>query len=150
MLTKKIATKIIIILLVILAAGWFLIKKTAPKESEIISQKGIHWHAQLIIKIFGQRQEIPALVGLAKGEKPIHTHEADGVIHLEFNGLVKKEDIKLGRFFEIWDKKFSRDCIFDKCSGAAGQLKMLVNGQPNSEFENYPMRDGDKIEITFE
>ena len=63
---------------------------------------------------------------------------------------VKKDDIKLGKFFDIWGKTFNKACIFDKCSGSDGQVNMLVNGELNSEFENYTMKDGDKIEIIFE
>ena len=80
----------------------------------------------------------------------MHTHEADSVIHMEFSGLVREDDIRLGRFFEIWGKKFNRDCIFDKCNGPEGRLKMFVNQQPNYQFENHIMRDRDKIEIIFE
>lgn len=69
---------------------------------------------------------------------------------MEFSGLVKKDDVRLGRFFEIWRKQFTKDCIFDTCDGSGGKLKMLVNGRENFEFENYIMRDRDKIEIIFE
>jgi hypothetical protein len=134
----------------IFAGGWFLATRPSLPDSEIISRQGIHWHPEISITILGQKQVIPANIGLGVAERPIHTHEKDGVIHLEFRGLVKKEEIKLGRFFEIWGKKFNKDCIFDKCNGLEGQLKMLVNGEPNSEFENYVMRDRDKIEIIFE
>ena len=69
---------------------------------------------------------------------------------MEFSGLVKESDLRLGRFFEIWGKTFSQDCIFDKCAGPQNQLTMLINGKENFEFESYIMRDGDKIEIIFE
>lgn len=124
--------------------------KSVTKESEIISRRGIHWHTLLTIKILGQYQDIPANVGLGIAENPVHTHAADGVLHMEFPGLVKKDDIEVGKFFEIWGKKFNKDCIFDKCSGSDGQLKMFVNDKENLEFESYIMRDGDKIEIIFE
>lgn len=130
---------------------WFLLTKYSTSESDIIANNGLHWHADLSIKISGQEQDIPAGIGLGGlPHKPVHTHDRDGVIHMEFSGLVRKEDIKLGKFFQIWGKTFNKDCIFDKCSGSDGQLKMLVNGKDNPEFENYVMRDGDKIEIIFE
>lgn len=129
---------------------WFVQSRSPSPESEIIAKKGIHWHPNLTIKILGQEEEIPGGIGLTPLEQSIHTHEADNMIHLEFPGIVRKNDIKLGRFFEIWGKKFNKDCIFDKCSGAEGKVKMLVNEKENSEFENYVMRDGDKIEVIFE
>jgi len=120
------------------------------EESAVLAPNGIHWHAHLSIKILGQEQEIPAGIGLGVVENPIHTHEPDGVIHMEFSGRVTEDDIRLGKFFKIWGKTFNKDCIFDKCSGPEGQLKMFVNGQENFDFENYVMRDGDRIEIIFQ
>ncbi|MDO8436206.1 MAG: cupredoxin domain-containing protein [bacterium] len=140
----------IIGVVVIGGAVWFLSIKPSAPESEIISKKGIHWHADLSIKILGQLQDIPAGIGLGITEHYIHTHESDGIIHIEFPGLVRRDDIRLGQFFEIWGKKFNKECIFDKCNGLDGKLKMLVNGNENSDFENYVMRDKDKIEIIFE
>lgn len=145
--------KIILIFgIIILAIGvWFFLSNSSTPESDIVARNGLHWHANLSIKILGEKQDIPAGIGLERlPHKPMHTHDRDSVIHMEFAGLVKKEDIKLSQFFKIWGEIFSKDCIFDKCSGAEGQLRMLVNGQLNSEFENYIMKDEDKIEIIFE
>ena len=141
---------IIISIVVIFIVGWFLVSKISSPKSEIIARNGLHWHAELNIKIFSQVQQIPAGVGLGIAENPIHTHDTDSVIHMEFSGLVTKNDLKISRFFKIWGKRFNKDCVLDKCSGQDGQVKMMVNGEPNSEFENYIMKDNDKIEIIFE
>ncbi len=130
--------------------GWFLATRSPLPESEIISNQGIHWHTELSITILGQQQDIPANIGIGITEQPIHTHGEDNIIHLEFTGLVTKDDIQLGRFFEIWGRNFSQDCIFTKCNGPEGKVKMFVNFEPNFEFENYIIRDKDKIEIFFE
>lgn len=143
--------KIIIFFIIIIAAlgGWLLVSRSS--DQELVARNGLHWHANLSINIFGENQDIPPGIGLAGlPHKPLHTHDRDNVIHLEFSGMVRKDDIKLGSFFEVWGKTFNQDCIFDKCSGEQGQLKILVNGKENSEFANYIMRDGDKIEIVFE
>lgn len=145
--------KVLITLIVvggIFVSVWFLSKKFSLPESEIISRQGIHWHAQLTIRIIGQEQEIPSQIGMGAQEFPLHTHTSDGAIHMEFPGLVRKKDLKLGQFFKIWGKKFSKECIFDKCLGPEGALKMLINGEENNDFENYQMKDGDKIEIIYE
>lgn len=124
-------------------------KPAAPK-SNIVAKGGIHWHTKLSIKILDQYQDIPSNIGIGITHLPIHTHDADGVIHMEFSGIVKEDDIRLGRFFENWGKSFNKDCVLDKCSDPDGQFKMLVNGEKNSEFENYIMKDEDKVEIVFE
>jgi hypothetical protein len=120
----------------ILALGWFLVTRPSTPESEIILKEGIHWPADLTIKILGRYQKIPGNIGIGITGLPVHTHKADSVIHMEFSGLVREDDIRLGRFFEIWGKKFNRDCIFDKCNGPEGRLKMLVNQESNYQFEN--------------
>ena len=117
---------------------WF-VQNRPTVSAEVISRSGLHWHATLSI-IDGKKQVIPANIGLGVVENPIHTHDTDGIIHLEFNGLVTSEELKLGRFFEVWRKDFSK----------GKTVKMLVNGEENNEFENYMMKNGDVIEIRYE
>lgn len=151
-LIKKVAFAATIV--VILAGGIFgLIQfssnKPAGLETKIITKQGIHWHADLSIKILDQYQEISSNIGIGITHLPIHTHDSDGVIHMEFSRLVNEDDIKLRSFFKNWGKNFNKNCIFDKCNGPDGQLKILINDQPNFEFENYVMKDNDKLEIIF-
>lgn len=68
------------------------------------------------------------------------THDTDNIIHMEFSGLVRKDDLKIGKFFIIWGKQLRGD----------GFVKMTVNGQENTDFDNYLMKDGDKIEIFYQ
>lgn len=116
----------------------------------IIAHNGIHWHPKLDIYIKGILQTIPAGVGLSPIEHPIHTHDPDNVIHLEFSGLTTVNNTRLQEFFIIWGKQFNSNCIFDNCNGPSGTVKMFVNGKPNNEFEKYPMKDYDQIEIRYE
>lgn len=155
---KKIIKKIafIAIILLIVSIGAFGIYRAAKKSvsssptNEIISRSGLHWHSELRIKILGKEQDVPANIGIGITHQPIHTHAPDHIIHMEFSGVVRKNDLALGRFFEIWGKQFNSECIFDKCASAENKLKMFVNAKENLEFENYQMKDGDKIEIIFE
>lgn len=117
---------------------WLIDRQPPIQESDIISRQGIHWHPHLRIVINGKEQEIPANIGIGIVHAPIHTHDDTGTLHLEFSGLVKKDDIKLGQFFKIWGKPFP-----------SFNVKMLVNGKENTEFENYLMQDKDEIEIIF-
>ena len=130
--------------------GWYVATRPPVPESEILSESGLHWHPELAIYIDGKREDIPGSIGLGAVHNPIHTHDPDNVIHLEFSGLVRKDDLRLGKFFEVWGKKFNSECIFDSCSGPAGTVMMSVNGKPNIEFEKYEMQDKDKIEIRYE
>ncbi len=147
---SKIAIAVILVGGGIGALGWYIAKQPPTPASNIISRDGIHWHPELSIYIKGKQQEIPANIGIGVTHQPLHTHDATGVIHLEIQGFVTKDDIKLGRFFKIWGKLFNSDCIFDSCNGPGGKIKILVNGRENTEFENYPMQDKDKIEIRYE
>lgn len=137
---------------VVLGLIWFISTRPPLPESEIVSRIGIHRHADLSIKILGKYQDIPANIGISAvgGHRPVHTHELDGVVHMEFSGLVREKDIMLGIFFQNWGKEFSQNCIFDKCNGPDGKVKMFVNGEQNFEVENYIMKDKDKIEIVYE
>lgn len=134
----------------IFGGSQFLSSNPSMPASEVVSKQGIHWHTDLTIKILGQYQDISANIGIGITHRPIHTHDPDGVIHMEFSGLVRKNDVRLNRFFEIWGKEFNKDCIFDQCNESDGEVKMFVNEEPNFEFENYVMQDKDKIEIIFE
>lgn len=127
------------------------INNVAGSENDpIISHTGIHFHPKIDIYIKGQLQTIPADVGLRPIEHPIHTHDADNIIHLEFSGLTTLNNTRLQEFFKIWGKQFNSNCIFDYCNGPSGTLRMLVNGQPNNDFEKYPMKDEDQIEIHYD
>lgn len=154
--TKKSGFKtlgIVFVSIVVLVGGGWWILSQEPQEpiegSEIIAKKGIHWHPEISIFIKGEKMEIPANIGLGVTHSPVHTHDADGVIHLEFSGIVREDDIKLGKFFKEWDKTLNSECIFEFCNGEEGTVTVTVNGELNTEFENYIMKDGDKIEIIF-
>ena len=113
----------------------------AEDSGELVSRAGLHWHPELKITVKGKEQIIPANVGLGAVHNPIHTHDSSGIIHLEFSGLVREDDLKLSNFFEIWGKDFREFGV---------SLTMYVNGEKNEEFENYSMKDGDKIELRYE
>ena len=89
-------------------------------------------------------------MGIGIRHEPIHTHDSSGTLHLEMQGMVRRKDIELERFFEIWGKQFNSNCVLEFCNGSEGTLKMFVNGQPNQEFDKYQMKDGDLIEIRYE
>lgn len=142
----KIIGIIITLTIMIIIGGVFLFPKQSDSSvptDQIVAEKGLHWHPKLEIYVKGQKQEIPAKIGLGAVHGKIHTHTEDakdGVIHMEMSGLVRKEDTKLGKFFLAWGK----DINF------GGNPKMTVNGKENMDLNNYLMKDGDNIEIRYE
>ncbi len=109
----------------------------------------IHWHPHLTIIINEQEQVIPAEIGLQQTpHSPVHTHETDGIIHLE-NSRPTAENMKLKFFFDVWNKKFNKECIFEFCNSGDKKVKFTVNGKENTDFENYIMADGDKMVIEY-
>lgn len=154
----KIIGGITIAIVVILIGGVFLLTKQQSEEAsvpeaQIVSRRGIHWHPRLTVLIKTEKQDIPADFGLGAVHSPIHTHAADskeGVLHMEMSGLVTKDETKLNKWFQLWSKQFNSNCIFAKCNGPEGTVKMTINGEENKEFDNYLMKDGDNIEIRYE
>ena len=110
----------------------------------------VHWHAQLNIIINGEEITIPANVGIPVDSgnnvhpEVIHTHATDNILHKE-----GPADLTLGNFFDVWDRTFSSECIFDFCNSEEGTVKMYVNGQPNTEFGDYIFKDNDIIAIEY-
>lgn len=144
--------KIIAYALGVLFLGSVIWLFSLPKlpEKEILSSSGLHWHADVSIKIKGENIEIPTDIGIGATHNPIHTHDNTGKLHLEFGGVVRKSDLELGKFFSVWGKTFSDGCLLDKCNGPDGRLTMLVNGATSTEYQKHSMQDGEKIELIFE
>ena len=101
---KKILMIAAVVLIVgggILGGGLLLGERQPSPGVEMIAARGIHWHTVLTIKILGQYPEIPAHIGLATAERPIHAHATEGRIHMELPGLVSKDVFRLVAFFRF-------------------------------------------------
>src|SRR3989344_5256385 len=112
-----------------------------PNDPNVVATNGLHWHPQLAIYVKGEKIEIPQNIGIGAVHQPMHTHDDLPIIHLEFPALVRTQDIMLGRFFEIWGKDMR---------SFGSNMRMMVNGGENTEYENYIMGDGDKIELHYD
>jgi len=122
-------------------------------EDQIVVRQGLHWHPRLEIYINGEKQEFTDSIGLGAVHQKMHTHREDykdGVVHMEMEGLVTKDQTRLGNFFRIWGKEFNSTQIFDNKNSSEGTVKMAVNSKDNTDFENYQMKDGDLIIIRYE
>ncbi|MBI4096860.1 MAG: hypothetical protein HY428_00400, partial [Candidatus Levybacteria bacterium] len=115
----KVIGGIALVTIVILVGAVFLLSKgneQSVPQDQIVANNGLHWHPKLAIYIKGQKQEIPANIGIGAVHQKIHTHDEDakdGVVHMEMQGVVTKDDTKLGNFFRIWGKDFNSTQIFD-------------------------------------
>jgi hypothetical protein len=168
---KKTIIAVTLIAIVVIGAGWFYSRskssttntQRSAQTGEIVSSTGIHWHPQLSIYIKGQKQVIPANIGIGKqyanskwydpmmSMTDFHTHDTSGELHWEvMEGPVTRDHVTLKAFFEVWGKTFNANQIFDAKNGPDETVKMTVNGQPNTEFNNYQVKDKDKIEVRYE
>ncbi len=123
-------------------------KLTAPKNNNVSKNdvpclvpniplvQHIHPHLQILV---GSKEEIvPAEIGLGGScERALHTHATDGVIHVESQD---SREYTLGDFFSVWGKSIARD-------GYA--VAITADGEPVSDSENFKLRDGQKIVITY-
>lgn len=110
-------------------------------DPDVIVRNGLHWHPRLEIYVKGEKIEIPQNIGIGAVHLPMHTHDDLPNIHLEFSGLVREEDLMLGQFFKNWGKDMR---------SFGENMRMTVNGSPNTEFERYIMRDKDIIELLYD
>lgn len=125
----------------LLVGGTWWSKSIQSADPNVISRDGLHRHPELLIYVKGEKLEIPQNIGIGATHMPVHTHDDLPVIHLEFGGLVRKEDVMLGELFKNWGKDMR----------AFGMnMRMMVNGEENTEYENYIMHDGDRIELRYE
>lgn len=141
---------LVVIVVVLLGGGVWWSNSIAENDPSVVSRDGMHWHPELEIYLQGEKVIVPANIGLIGGHNSMHTHEEDGVVHLEYDGLVREDDTRLEKFFALWGKEFGSEQIFEYQNGSDGEVHMYVNGEESVEFGNYLMRDGDKIEIRYE
>ena len=112
-----------------------------------------HYHFQLNITINGERIEIPTNIGFEKDDSgetlflhPIHTYDNSGKVHVE---TMKNTTAKLGFFFDIWEKEFSKDQIFSYTTDGNHVIEMTVNGQNVDTFEETILEPLMYIEIEY-
>ncbi len=115
----------------------------------------LHQHVELEIYHNGVPVEIPTNIGIdpqlwsdhsldeyadMEAMSPIHTHDGTGLIHLEMS---KWHPFELGDLFKVWGQPFSSTQVLSY----SGPVTMTVNGEPNEEFEDLLLQDGQFIVI---
>lgn len=114
--------------------------------TDMATQFHIHPHLQIVIG--GKAQDIPARIGISGNcMHPIHTHDVGGTLHVE---SPEKRDFTLADFFAVWGKSFSKEQILDAKIDATHSIRVLINGQEVSTYEDSILRDKDQIIINYE
>lgn len=96
-----------------------------------------HIHPELKIFVDGVEEKVPANTGLGLQHRVLHTHEEDGVIHVESQDT---REYTLGDFMSVWGKTIEREGY---------TVTMTVDGRPSTEFGNLKFKDGQKIVLTY-
>ena len=149
--TKKF---VIIGILAALAIGVSLVMLAPSSPSYKIPTSGtiphdsmgmMHIHPHLSMMMDGKPAAVPANIGIDShlwnvhtfdsygmtGMAPLHTHTADGMIHVE---SYKDQDYTLGQFLDIWGMSIDN---YD--------VKVTVDGNHISDYRNHVFQDGEKI-----
>ncbi|MEK7659070.1 MAG: hypothetical protein AAB338_00205 [Patescibacteria group bacterium] len=149
--------KLLIIIAVILSAIWLMNSNSAGnREANFDVMKkcinhvnlGLHIHPYLEIMINGEKQKIPANIGIESLDcmRPVHTHDQSGTLHIEWG---RKRDFPLEDFFKVWGKIFNQTQLLDYQADENHEIIMTVNGQRSEEYEKLVMKDGDRIVIIY-
>ena len=107
-----------------------------------------HWHAVVEYYVDGVKQDVPGNIGVPldgshplaqygpSGIAPIHTHERDGVIHMESK---VQRDYTFGDFLDLWGLDLA-----DKTAS------LVANNQPVADMRNHVLQDQDmlRLEVT--
>ena len=136
----------------IVTALYFGREKEDP-TNPLVSRDGVHYHAHLSIMIDGKEADVPSGIGLLAGmEHPhqMHTHDHDGIIHVEFPGRVHKKDLALGDFFKVWGKDFTPTSILGNVATGTKKVLMTVNSKEVTDYGDYTISDKDDIKIVYQ
>ncbi len=106
-----------------------------------------HIHPRLRIVVNDADVPTPANIGKEPGcERVVHTHEANGTIHIEPNFY---QEFTLGDFFAVWGKDFSKDRILAYAAGQNKTIRMFVDSQESDQFQNLVLKDKQEVVIEY-
>lgn len=121
----------------------------ASEQGSMGTKMVMHIHPQLSVKVNGQPIIVPENVGIDKplwkdhsldkygmqGMSPLHSHDSSDTIHVESS---IERDYRLGEFLDVWG---GVDTANDKT------VKIIVNGQPLSDWRNHILEDKEQISL---
>lgn len=109
-----------------------------------------HIHAHLSIFANGKQVAVPTAVGLdekAGVGSPMHTHEQDGVIHVE--AARASDAFTLGAFFDVWGVRFSATQLGGYANEGSDAVRVYVNGKASIDPVHYVLREHDNIVVGY-
>ena len=130
----------------------------AAERADIIGLPGhegtlaMHEHANVQVFVHGEATTVPVNVGIDGTAQPaevasVHTHTADGVVHVESNALA---EFTLGQFFDVWGVRLTGSCIGGFCESGEDVLQVFVNGEEvTTGIRNVGLDDQTVIVVTF-
>lgn len=130
--------------------------KLAPAKGQVIdgirceSSESLlfHIHPVLTIVIEGQERTVPANIGiLPRCLYWLHTHRANGVIHIE---SPIQRDYTLGDFFDIWGQRLDSQHLLDKVADQGHSVRAFVDGQRYlGDPRQIVLKDREQIELMY-
>jgi hypothetical protein len=99
-----------------------------PEES-----LAVHYHAHLDVLVDGKPVTVPSSIGVLvqggrpTGISPLHTHDANGVLHIEAPSDIP---FTLGQVMAEWGVRLTKDCLGGLCAGGGKTLRLVVDGTP--------------------
>lgn len=99
-------------------------------------QGSFHIHAGLRVYYDGVAVTVPKGIGLDRHDmpvSPVHTHRANGVLHIEFS---EPRDFTLGQFFTLWGVSL-------------GKASVLVDGVPVPDPDRLVLKDRQQIVVLY-
>ncbi len=141
---KKKGFVIVGIVVIVIGISFMLTKPTTDQSStdEIML---MHIHPRLYLNVDGKPYFVPQNVGIdsdlwkdhsldqygMKGMAPLHTHTADGMIHVESKVV---RNYTLGEFLDIWGLDLKGKSV-----------SVSVYGEPISDYRNHVFKDDESI-----
>lgn len=137
-------TRLAILTTIIVVGGGMAYLVYANNQESNVHGEPVAYHIHAFIEVYqgDQKLQVPANIGvpidqnhyLAKygpdGMSPIHTHAADGVIHIE--SKTSDKQFTLGEFLGLWGENIESGCIVsdDTCELITNvNTLILQNGQ---------------------
>jgi len=153
------------ILIVIFAAYYYLSNTEKVEEYDVCKEgkcvKIFNMHAHIKFDLCGKSIDLPQERGQLDGP---NTHKEKNKIHFHSKlpydpvsgKILNVTPLRLGELMNVIDMRFNDKCVAEYCNGQAcpdgkpGTVRMFVNNQPNTEFDQYVWTDKDEILITFD
>ena len=153
---KKYMTIIIPVIVAVIAAG--VVGAVFYKPAPALAVSGVechgtestthHVHSHLDLFVDGQRQEIPAQIGILSSPSCLfwlHTHSADGVIHVE---SPTKKEFTLGQFLDIWSQTHAGSKpLFDAVANKT--VTAYVNGTQVQDYRSIQLESRKQIVLAY-